>query len=124
MCISDWRIGRLIRSVSSTQTPGIGASATLPRNPQRVGLLISAQSTLAISTHYPIISVAGVVISWMRNGDNAMMFTMQQYGDLTTRDWSVLTPTAATVLSFTEFFLPEEILAAGLEEFKRSLNLR
>lgn len=123
MCVGDWRLGRLMRSQTTVQTPGIAGNATLPRNPQRVGLMIGVQSTLAIAAQQPVVSVAGVVVLWMRAGENHAMFTMLEHGDLTTRDWSVLTPAAATPISFTEFFLPEEVIAAALEEFKRSLSL-
>lgn len=123
MCIGDWRLGRLIRSEAKTFTPGIGGIVTLGRNMQRVGLLVSSQSVLNITTQNIQIAVDGIIVGLLTLGEHQRLYTFLEHGDLSTRSWTITTPVAANVVSTVEFFLPEKYIAAALEEFERSLRL-
>lgn len=123
MCIGDWRLGRLIRTNAYSQTPGIGGTYTVRANPQRVGLTIQSFQTTTILVQSPSIAVDNVTVVFLPPTNTIFHCTFLAYGDLPTRKFDITTPGAATVLGIIEYTLPEEFIAAALEEFKRSLRL-
>lgn len=123
MCIGDWRLGRLIRTNAYTQTPGIGGTYTVRANPQRVGLTIQSFQTNTVIGQSLSIAVDNVTVLFLPPTSTIFHCTFLSHGDLPTRKFDITTPGTATVIGIIEYTLPEEFIAAALDEFKRSLRL-
>ena len=119
MCISDWRIGRLIRSETKIHTPGIGATGTTAANQNRIGILFASLTSVATTRQWPLLLLEGVQIDLLTQNERWRLYTIDKHGNLPMRAWGVTTPVAANSVAVTEFFLPESYLAAGIEEFMR-----
>ena len=97
----------------------LGATLEFPPNKSRVGISFfqSSSTTASVAT----VAVNGI-LSFNVVGGNAPQrhFTLQDYGDLPMLRFLM---TGATATPFTglvvEYFMPEEYLAAGLDEFRR-----
>lgn len=128
MCLQDWRLGRFIRSVPHPLS-GVGVSILLTANPQRVGLLATIAQGPAVGTDsLAIIVDSKTIFSVDANADSHFFATIATHGDLPMKAISILANMGALNVSVTEFFLPEEYLAAAMEQFKSEygqwLNLR
>jgi len=119
MCISDWRIGRLIRSETKIHTPGIGATGTTPANQNRIGILFASLYNNVTVTQWPLLLLDGVQIDILTQNERWRLYTIAKHGNLPMRSWGITTNIAANSVAVTEFFLPESYLAAGIEEFMR-----
>ena len=119
MCIGDWRLGRLIRSKITTANLTTGMSISIPADHNRVGVIAGIGNQQSLLSTYARLSVDGTVIFFLGNGIPAATFTLATHGELPTRAFSIVSIGATTIASFVEFFMPEEYLAAGLEEYKR-----
>lgn len=124
MCISDWRLGRLIRSVSTPFSTAAGTGLVYGRNPQRVGV------TILMTTPDPG-SGGAFTIAFDGGGAGALpaenaphSFTLQSHGDLPTRAFVLAAGSAAGAGIVIEHFMPESYLQAGLDEFKRQNNIQ
>lgn len=121
MCVSDYRLGSLIRSVIRTFSVTSAQTFTIEANQERVGLTILARGASANGS--PIISVDGndgFVI-----GGSTYTFpwhiTTQTHGDLPTHAFSgtgvnAVTPATGLII---EYLLPRSVIGAMLEEFRR-----
>lgn len=121
MCVSDYRLGSLIRSVIRTFSVTSAQTFTIAANQERVGLTIMGRG--ANTNGSPIISVDGndgFVI-----GGSTYTFpwhiTMQTHGDLPMRAFSgtganAVTPALGLII---EYLLPRKVIGAMLEEFQR-----
>lgn len=120
MCVSDWRIGRLIRTQATAFDSTVPTGLTYNPNRQRVGILIVPTPSA--------FAVTQVVIATFLNGTKivfdataqAKLLSMQEFGELTTFGFTLTVVGTITTGVVTEFFLPEEIIQAGLDEFRRS----
>lgn len=121
MCVSDWRLGSLVRSVIRTFSVTSAQTFTIAANQERVGLTIAAFASSAIGS--PLISIDG--LSGLIIGGSTYTFplhiTMQTHGDLPTHAFSgtgsnAVTPATGVII---EYFLPRSVIGAMLEEFKR-----
>jgi len=119
MCINDWRLGRLIRSSAQAFSTVTGAGITLKPNKQRVGILFS-------TTEEPVSGLAGWVLTFDNGAILAGLYpsafvniNILTHGDLPTHGVTVRKSESEIIGAFTEFFLPETVLTAGLEEFMR-----
>ena len=121
MCVGDWRLGRLIRSqVTSVAHVSIASLIALP-NKDRVGILLGYSSTTAAVNNAIAISVNDVTAFMIGCGKPTLMLSMRDHGDLVCQKFTAALIGASTgQISFTEFFLPESYLAAGLAEFNRT----
>jgi len=119
MCIGDWRLGRLIRRKITTANLTTGLSISIPEDRQRVGVIAGIGSQQALLTSYARVLVDGTVILFLGNGVSSATFTLVTHGELPTRPFSIVSVGATTIASFVEFFMPEEYLSAGLEEYIR-----
>ena len=119
MCIGDWRLGRLIRSKITTANLTTGLSISIPADRNRVGVIAGMGNQQALLTGYTRLLVDGTVIFFLGNGTPSATFTLATHGELPTRAFSILSVGATTIASFVEFFMPEEYLSAGLEEYIR-----
>ncbi len=123
MCIQDWRLGRLIRAQSRAIVLGLGATETFPANKQRVGVTVGIPVANNSSVNFGQLSVDGVLLVHFRNSNNLFEMTLATHGDLPMRPFTLTAFGIAVTFGLVEYFLPEEFLAAGLEEFKSEKKL-
>ncbi|KKN24600.1 hypothetical protein LCGC14_0893230 [marine sediment metagenome] len=115
MCINDWRAGRLIRT-QTRQVDISGGAATVTANPNRVGLIIGwgrAASTIQGAS----IAVDGNIVGGVNGVANQYFVTLADHGDLPTKEHIITNVNGSTTIGIVEMFMPEEYLAAGLNEF-------
>lgn len=119
MCVGDWRLGRLVRSVVSNQSISAGVNAVLAANRQRVGVLVSMGGSATIAaTMTTRIQVDGLDVCFLGSGQLSRLFTVQESGDLPTKQFTIVRGNIDFTACFVEFFLPEEVLSAGIEQFR------
>ncbi len=115
--MQDWRVGRLIRSVPIQGLVSI--DLVIPPSQQRVGILfgtgfdvgpvVDEVSVIITATGYPQIVVAEVAMPYM--------MSIMTHGDLPTKQFTVSSQSSAVAVYAIAFMMPEEYLAAGLEQF-------
>lgn len=121
MCVSDYRLGSLIRSVIRAYSVTNAQTFTIPTNQERVGLTICPAAVTANGvTIVSIDGTAGIAV-----GGSTYTFpwhiTTQTHGDLPTHAFSgtgvnAVTPATGLII---EYFLPRKVIGAMLEEFQR-----
>jgi hypothetical protein len=123
MCLSDWRLGGLITSQISTFSMTTG-NFQISANPNRIGLAIRAATwvTPAISQ----ITCEGLTFASLAGSGyvNDIFLTLQEHGNMVRKRFAVTSAAGSLTGSVTEYFLPVEIVAAGIEEFMREYKLR
>jgi len=117
MCVGDWRLGSRIRSSVHHHTLGIGAAYTLPANAQRVGVAFWGTQASTVAGTWGTISIGGVEIARLGASVRHKFWTIQENGDLVTKQMVYTAGGAGDELSVHEFFLPQEFLAAAYEQF-------
>lgn len=116
MCISDWRLGRLIVSQAKAWSIADASTLVLPSNRQRVGLLLSHNTILTATAGYIATFEHGTVLAI--NGIKLdRMLTIVEHGSLVQERVTISQGSASVAGTFTEFLLPEEYLSAGLDQF-------
>lgn len=124
MCMTDWRIGRLVRSVTTQFSLPQLTQANVVQNMQRIGWDLSPNSpmTFQVDSLGPSIGLARVVV----NGKNTFLITqtsleisvrLTTHGDLPTKPFVISNFDADNAFNLTEYFMPEEYLEAGLNSF-------
>ena len=123
MCVGDWRIGRLIRSNINYLAAAASATVSVPASMQRVGIEF-ANGTFASNDLAAVhISTGGSILYYMSNGVGRIRLTMKDDGDMPTRAWTITNgSTSSGNIAIVEYFLPEEVIQAGIEEFKRIMK--
>ncbi len=118
MCIADWRIGRLIRSIGYDKPAG--ASLILPKNMQRVGLIISMDQSGAGPGLDAMFAqtTGGLAAQFWNDGSNPYLISMATHGNIPTFGWSIGTEAGLSRFNAVELIMPEEYLEAALESFK------
>lgn len=122
MCISDWRLGRFIQTNRQNWVIGTGVGLVLPANRQRVGLLVSHDVILTATQGYLASFADGPIVplnGFMPYG----MFTLTEHGSMVQSQVTIAQLNGAAQGTFTEFTLPENYLAAGLEEFRSKYGI-
>lgn len=120
MCISDWRIGRLIRSVAKTATLGANGTLTINGSRQRVGISIAVPVVDQATAVGVSLSQGGVILGVVCNSTPAFMATLQTHGESPT-----LTLVATelcgniTIVSVIEYFMDESMLTEAKDNFAR-----
>lgn len=121
MCVNDWRIGTQVRAVVHSVVTN-GGAATLQAHRQRVGVLLSIQQQqLAPASDEIAVQVDGVTALTIPDGNCPYLISILTHGDLPTRKLFITNDRDVADIYITEFFLPEEVIAAGYDEFKRRL---
>lgn len=123
MCIQDWRLGRLIRSEARAVVLGLGATEDFPANKQRVGVTVGIPFANNSSIVFGQLSVDGILLVHFRNSNNLFEMTLATHGDLPMRPFTLTGNGTAVTFGLVQYFLPEEFLAAGLEEFNSEHKL-
>lgn len=117
MCLSDWRVGRLIRSQLRQLDAASGPSYTIPGNRQRVGIRFIYAETAGTSAQFLGGVVDGIALILVGFQNPNTLFTIETDGDLPTKEWT-LVASAAIDFAVIEYFLPEDVLAAGIQQFR------
>jgi hypothetical protein len=121
MCIEDWRLARLVRSVQQAQTIAANGTFTLAANMQRVGLTVGSVGTAISSLAQITIAVNGIGFWSLKQNETYFHATIVTHGDLVTKSWAFTPIAFSPVLGITEYLMPEGYLQAGLEEFERMM---
>lgn len=114
----DWRLGRLIRKQLLAANTNSGLAKP---NQQRIALQVVCNTTgLTLAQDYFYITDSASAAAWYQQ-DVTFPFpllTVAEYGDSITRGIGIVTATGTTIFNVWEFTLPEDYLAAGLEQFR------
>lgn len=123
MCIQDWRLGRLVRTQRIAWDLDSPASYALSNDPNRVGWHCLFNIDSATTATWMTISwdAGGSLLRSLNNPE--FMCSLTTHGDLPTK--AVTFAGLTTTLSGYLFIwtMPEEYIAAALEEFRRTYNL-
>ena len=110
MCVGDYKLGRLVRSIVRQGLFNVGGEITLLRNPDRVGVTIFPPSSANIQI--TIDQPAGLTTSaFMEPTHDLWNFNLLTHGDLPTREWHIIKLTGQGNIMVIEFTLPETVLA-------------
>lgn len=119
MCLQDWRIGRLIRTVPRSVSLAAAATLTLGRNPQRVGFFIEMNATSRAGGGNADLTIDGAPLNPFTAFQPARLFTVSDYGDLPTREIILTNNVGTTTFGVIEWFLPEQILQQSVEAIRK-----
>lgn len=120
MCLQDWRLGKWIRTASRGLLISAGNPATLPANPNRVGLRFGLGGTAPFALTNCFGFVNGVATGALSAFNPWIEVFITTHGDMPTREWTFSTSdVGASNVLIHEWFLPTEILQSGLEEWIR-----
>jgi len=123
MCVSDWRLGRLIRSQNTQVNTAAGTNTLFLPNRNRVGITLSLTVGGVSAANSMIVTFDNGAAFLITHGNPNVHITLCTHGDFVNRGFVVSGGAVLTTLTVVEYFLPEEVLAAGLNEFRRSLGL-
>lgn len=112
MCVSDYRIGRLIRYNTQVASVSAAGTMTMLANPQRVGLLICSAIPTIVVSQYITVSIGGNIIAYLFSSAPILMLDIRQHGSFVQQAVLLTSVGATDNLSITEFILPEDYLAA------------
>lgn len=115
--MQDWRVGRLVRTNVLPSLFG-GGTMTIPKNQQRVGLLITGGQT--DNTFIPWVNVTidtGTIFPLSFAQNSTQLWLLTTHGDFPTHGFTIVNSFANCVIGAIEFVMPENYLAAGLEQF-------
>lgn len=120
MCVSDWRLGRLIRSAGRTVNIPMGGTVDIAADSQRVAIIIAATLT-DITAGQISISANGVVFCYTLPFSQPAVISLVHYGDLPTKKLTLASSNggADELAHVTEFWLSEAILHESLDQLKR-----
>jgi hypothetical protein len=119
MCIGDWRLGRLIKTVLTPWDLTASINLSIPASRQRVGLIVSGSSIFSAASTYFILNCNGVAFLNMTQQSHIFRATLADDGDLPMQAWSLTFGSFAGTGMWSEMFLPEEILTQALEGYMR-----
>lgn len=125
MCINDIRLSRWITNKRHTPNVLATASFDLPRNPQRIGLSITCFNMPLGSATLPRLSWDGVLYTNISDEIYSRDFTILTIGNLIKTAFSATNPHGTSAVDFwiTEYFLPEKVLQAYIQQFEREFDL-
>lgn len=124
MCISDYRIGRHIRSVQTPYNTTGAAVTNIGSNPQRIGISFFAGAPISAVTSWVYIQSAAqggtlASIAYLTLNIYKQEFDIRFHGDLVQRPWAVIPGNGNLAGTIIEYMLEESVLKSFLEEFKR-----
>jgi hypothetical protein len=125
MCIGDWRLGRLIPLKITTRDLTAGGPLAIAADTNRVGIIFSTGFTTGTGTNLADIAINGSLMFSLALNTRILELNLAQHGRVPMQAFTVTVgATANATVCVIEQFMPEEFLAAGLDEFKRSLGIR
>lgn len=123
MCISDWRIARLVSVQSTAFDTAAATGLSYGANKQRVAIGFYVTSTITVAGNTPIIALDGSNLFKMNIAQQFIEFNFLEHGSLPQRAWSVVAGGAASTGRVIEYFLPEDVLAAAIQQFYSEYRL-
>lgn len=121
MCIGDWRLGAVIRSVVSEKLTLATTSTIILANNTRVGITIGLAIPGATTASYGTVKPEGLQLVLLNSSHPFVHFTLATHGDLSFRSFTLTAANINCQFGIVEYFMPEEYLRVGIEEFKRGL---
>lgn len=125
MCLQDWRLGRLLNFSVKNVPADLTSGDIVQPNQQRVGLSMSFldgqeadQSGGVLTWDQTLISVDGVRIMVVEPYVYNYKFDLLSHGLLVTKKWSFSQYILHANIAVVEWFLPEDVLASGIAQFK------
>lgn len=118
MQVNDLRLGRLVRSKSTTVVGTITNTITLPANMQRIGLLFGVAITGGASNNGCQVAIDGIPLLNVPTARGSTQLLMSEVGDFVTKSVLVTVKGSCDFVSVTEFFLPEDVIASNLSQFR------
>lgn len=123
MCFQDWRIGRLIRTKSTALSITSATPATIAANPQRVAITFSGVATAGTLLVAPFDTPQSAGAAVIALGFEPWHVTLQNNGDLPTKQFTVSHTGIGTVIGgYIEYLAPEWLIAADPEKIKAMLD--
>jgi hypothetical protein len=122
MCVGDWRLGRTIRTKLTNAS--LAPNGTLVINPsmQRVGIDLCMLTEETLVSQYLKITVDATDYAVLWNVANRLHLDFTKDGDLPTHQFTLTAVVTTVVVCVCEYFLPEDVIAAGLQEFQGDYN--
>lgn len=132
MCIADWQLGRLIRSLPP-RAVGVGGTS-LPLavfNKDRVAIsfaaigqdvaVVTPRVTATALLGFPIIQPASIVAITdpIFAYTPHLHFTLKDHGDLPMQAWNGISSTTGVVIIVIEYLLPEDVLSLTPDELRK-----
>lgn len=116
MCISDWQLGRLVRSLDHYLDLD-AATIIIPPNTQRVGLFISCLAE--VPDTWVRLRFNDAIGDWhnLAANDRWIMFTLREHGDIVQKEVRFNTSNAPEYVLIKEFLMPEEYLSVPPDKF-------
>jgi hypothetical protein len=122
MCMQDWRVGRLVTNQKSTSTNLLVTPIAVTANQQRVGIGFSIiNATFANDPSVAIIH-GSVFVGALTALQPSQLWLLTTHGKLVTEPFALAALSGTPGGVVIEYFMPEEYLAAGVDEFKRSMS--
>lgn len=120
MCMEDYRVGNLIRTIQHPATSGI-ALTTVPPNPARVGLLLSCTDVGGLANE-DVLAVQDVQFGndyfRLESGAPPFMISMKDHGILPTLQFVLFTLQGTANYTWCEFIMPVEYLAVNPDDYR------
>lgn len=120
MCISDWRLGRQIRTQITAFSLTTAQVQQLAANPQRVGVTFGLTVPTTGALAAAVVRIGGIEHRSLSTENPSYHITLATHGELPTLACAVVSKAGTMTGSIIEYFLPEEVIQAGLDEFKRA----
>lgn len=119
MCVNDIRLARQVRSKATNYNTTGPVATTFQRNAQRVGITIARDAAVLGATAATVVTFDNGSVIQMGSALSTYHLTAVEHGDLVTRGFVVTAIATQHTGVITEYELPESVLAAYIEEFKR-----
>jgi hypothetical protein len=117
MCFMDWRIGRLIRSRTTSVASDGNGRIVLPANQQRVGLSVWGEINNDVLILDPSNSMLTGAVGTSASPFTPIHITIATHGDLPMQKITILDLSGGgNTITYTEYFAPERMLTLGLEQ--------
>ena len=111
MCIKDWQVGRLIRSVASNVTVGASSVSIVGSDKQRAGIYFwnsGTTGTMTVNT--------GMALETLTDSNQ---YSLPTYGDFSTHAFDAIGSGAGGNLYIVELMLSETALAMDNDELRK-----
>lgn len=110
MCVSDWRVARLVnaRVIQAVVSPATNYS--LPPNPLRVGVSIAVTPSTGNAQIQVLSQNITVALSEVFTPYLFFHFTCMEYGNLPQMQWNVIGDGLGTNITIIEYTLPADAI--------------
>lgn len=123
MCISDYRIGKRIRAVPSNWDNNAGIGGLYPARPDRIAITFLPRPAIGTATFFATIAIDDIAVAILQAQGPGLHFSVLTHGDLPTHKFQLGVGVTLATAGIIEYFLPNDVLNANIEEFYRELML-